>query len=240
ERLFREIRLGLKLEHEHIIPLWGVTDGFGSVPGFVSPWFENDTLTRYLDRIHEMLSYSEKFALLRDVARGLQYLHSQSIVHGDLAGHTVLVDRNGKASLTNFGLSDVLLEITLWIVDPMNFMIMNDALLLTNPASAAPYMAPESLTIDFEDNSSPVLTTASDVYSFGGIMLQVLEGMVPYHDLPSYEIVISFISQGIHPRRQPTSVISDIEWEFIQRCWLKDMDRRPLDSEILPFVEGRA
>ncbi|KAG2358158.1 hypothetical protein BDR07DRAFT_308164 [Suillus spraguei] len=57
-RLFREIKLWLKLEHENIVPLLGVTDGFGSLPALISPWFQNGTLTRYLQRKHKMLSYN--------------------------------------------------------------------------------------------------------------------------------------------------------------------------------------
>jgi hypothetical protein len=70
-RLFREIKLWLELEHENIVPLWGVADGFGSLPALVSPWLENGALTGYLQRKHEVLSYNQKFALLKDIARGL-------------------------------------------------------------------------------------------------------------------------------------------------------------------------
>jgi hypothetical protein len=88
--LFREIKLWLELEHENIVPLWGVADGFGSLPALVSPWLENGALTGYLQHKHEILSYNRKFALVRsishliiigtlrsvqlkDIARGLQY-----------------------------------------------------------------------------------------------------------------------------------------------------------------------
>lgn len=64
-QLFREIKLWLKLEHENIVPLLGVTDGFSSLPALVSPWFQNGTLTGYLQRKHKMLSHNAKFALVR-------------------------------------------------------------------------------------------------------------------------------------------------------------------------------
>ncbi|OAX32260.1 kinase-like protein [Rhizopogon vinicolor AM-OR11-026] len=108
QRLFREIHLWLKLQDENVVPLLGVADGFGSLPALVSPWLENGALTAYLQHEYEMLSYGRKFALLVDVAHGLQYLHSQDIIHGDLSGDDVLIDRSGKASLINFGLSALL------------------------------------------------------------------------------------------------------------------------------------
>ncbi|KAG1808532.1 kinase-like domain-containing protein [Suillus variegatus] len=96
DRLFRELTLWLKLEHKNIVPLWGVADGFGSLPSLVSPWLENGALTGYLRRVHERLSYNEKFALLKDIAEGLQYLHSQSITHGDLSGTAATHNRYTK------------------------------------------------------------------------------------------------------------------------------------------------
>ncbi|KAG1868006.1 kinase-like domain-containing protein [Suillus tomentosus] len=227
-RLFREIKLWLKLEHENIVPLWGVTDGFGSLPALVSPWLENGSLTRYLQHKHEMLFDDGKFALLTDVARGLRYLHSQSIVHGDLSGNNVLVDENGKASLADFGLSALL---------PGR---MSQALLPTNPTCTAQYMAPEYVKFDGEGKLTPVFTSKSDVYSFGGIMLQVLEGKVPYHYIARYETIMYHIFTGIRPKKPPASVIIDSDWDFIQRCWLEDAECRPSDEDILGFVEGRA
>ncbi|KAG2139327.1 kinase-like domain-containing protein [Suillus clintonianus] len=165
-RLFREIKLWLKLKHKNIVPLWGVADGFGSLPALVSPWLENGALTGYIQRQHKMLSYNRKFALLEDIAQGLQYLHSQSIVHGDLSGNNVLVDENETASLTDFGLSAFLPDRT------------SEALLPTNPSCTMPYMAPEYLTTDDKINLSP----KSDVYSFRGIMLEA-RGYILYYPL---------------------------------------------------------
>lgn len=223
-RLFREIKLWLKLEHKNIVPLLGVADGFGSLPALVSLWLENGALTGYIQREHKMLSHNRKFALLEDIAGGLQYLHLQSIVHGDLSGNNVLVDRNGRASLTDFGLSAFLPDRT------------SQALLPTDPACTTPYMAPEYLTFDDENNVSP----KSDVYSFGGIMLEVLEGKVPYYYIRKQAAIISCILQGTKPRRPPTTVVIDRDWDFIQRCWSGDMEGRPSDEDILEFVKGRA
>ncbi|KAG1870694.1 kinase-like domain-containing protein [Suillus subalutaceus] len=229
-RLFREIKIWMRLEHENIVPFLGVTEGFGSLPALVSPWFKNGVLTEYLQREHETLSYSQKFALLRDVARGLQYLHSQSTIHGDPTGNNILVDQNGKASLTDFGLSSFLPGPT------------SEALPLfpTNPTGVMAYLAPEYLVSDDDGNPPLVRSTASDVYAFGGIMLLTLEGRDPYHYIKNQITIMMQRMKGITPKRPSKSVIGDAEWDFIQRCWLKDMDGRPLDSEILTFVERRA
>ncbi|KAG1888544.1 kinase-like domain-containing protein [Suillus subluteus] len=205
-RLFREITLWLRLVHKNIVPLWGVV-----------------SLTGYLQREHKILSYNRKFALLEDVARGLQYLHSQSIIHGDLSGNNI-VDKNGTASLTDFGLSAFLPD------------RMSQALLPTNHMCTVPYMAPEHLIFDDEDNISAVFTPKSDTYAFGGIMLQVLEGKVPYHYVRNQAAIINNISRGITPKRLPTSDIIDSDWDFMQTCWSRDMEHRSSDEDVLEFL----
>ncbi|KAG2144101.1 uncharacterized protein EDB93DRAFT_543464 [Suillus bovinus] len=102
-------------------------------------------------------------------------------------------------------------------------------------------MAPECLALDDDSNeSAPVFSPKSDVYSFGRIMLQVLEGKVPYHYISNQLTILAFILRGTTPKKPPTDVVGDSEWNFIQSCWLKDMERRPSDEDILSFVDERA
>ncbi|KAG2356485.1 kinase-like domain-containing protein [Suillus spraguei] len=218
QRLFREIKTWLKLEHQNIVPLWGVTEGFGPLPALLSPWVENGTLTEYLQHKHETLFDNENQLTLT-----LRAVHSQSIVHGDLTGNNVLVHKNGKASLTDFGLSALL---------PGR---MSQALLPINPACTAQYMAPEYLIFDAKGSFAPDFTWKGDL-----TLLQVLEGKVPYHYILKYESIIYSILKGIRPKRPPGFVIIDGDWHFIQRCWLEDAECRPSTEDILGFVEERA
>ncbi|KAF8834180.1 hypothetical protein BDN67DRAFT_976178 [Paxillus ammoniavirescens] len=59
---------------------------FGRFPAMVCPWLENGSLTSYLERRHDSLNPAGRVSLISDAAAGLQYLHSRSIVHGDLSG----------------------------------------------------------------------------------------------------------------------------------------------------------
>jgi serine/threonine protein kinase len=145
-----------------------------------------------------------------------------------LSGNNVLVDKNGTACLVDFGLSAFLPD------------RMSQALLPTNHICTVPYMAPEYLIFDDEDNITPVFTPKSDVYAFGGIMLQVLEGKVPYYYIQQQAAIINCISRGRTPKRPPTAVVNDNDWNFMQTCWLGDMERRPSDEDILEFLEERA
>ncbi|KAI6150061.1 kinase-like domain-containing protein [Pisolithus thermaeus] len=91
--------------------------------------------------------------LIRDIAEGLHYLHSHPkgpIIHGDLKGDNVLIDQNGRALLTDFGLS----------------VHINSSFTMTvnSPCGGSLYwMAPELV----EDKGAIPATTKSDVWSFG-------------------------------------------------------------------------
>ncbi|KAF9231037.1 kinase-like domain-containing protein [Melanogaster broomeanus] len=111
KRLCREIKVWLNLNHVNIVPLLGTTMGFGQFPAMVCPWLANGQLSSYLERQSDSLKLGERLVLLSDVTMGLQYLHSQSVVHGDLSGSNVLVDDKGRACIADFGLSMLLTEL---------------------------------------------------------------------------------------------------------------------------------
>ncbi|KAF8834608.1 WD40 repeat-like protein [Paxillus ammoniavirescens] len=184
-----------------------------------------------------------------DTASGLQYLHSKSIVHGDLSGvrgvsicvdltHTymsniqsnVLVDANGRACISDFGLSTLLTELG-----------GSTYATSSHTQGTLRWTAPELLDTqvpDDEDNLPDVFPTPqSDVYSFGRIMLQVLTGKIPFHYYPREPQVLSAISRAMIPKRPSRTLVTDRQWTFMQRCWmLVDGDEsRPGDDEIVEF-----
>ncbi|KIJ12138.1 hypothetical protein PAXINDRAFT_137271 [Paxillus involutus ATCC 200175] len=197
---------------------------FGQFPAMVCPWLENGSLTPYLERRRDALKP------INDAAAGLQYLHSQSIVHGDLSGSNVLIDGNGRACISDFGLSIVLTKL-----GGSTYATSNHA------GGTLRWTAPELIDTQVpedEDNPPDVLPTPqSDVYSFGSIMLQVLTGKIPYHYYVREPQVLSAISKGMIPKRPGRELVTDRQWAFMQRCWMPvDGDEsRPDDDEIVEF-----
>ncbi|KAG2121705.1 WD40-repeat-containing domain protein [Suillus cothurnatus] len=110
KRVHRELKVWARLKHGCILPLWGVASNFGPYPAMICPWADTGALTGFLERQHNMLSFENRFSLLIDIALGLQYLHSKSVIHGDLTGSNVLIYRNGRACLADFGLSTIMVE----------------------------------------------------------------------------------------------------------------------------------
>ncbi|KAG1730729.1 kinase-like domain-containing protein [Suillus lakei] len=109
-KIRREIGILKVLRHINIVPLWGIAIGFGLMPELrclVSPWMPNGTLSVYLASNHDVLTVLDRSRMLEDVSAGLRYLHSKLVMHGDITGANILIDKGGHARLIDFGLSTI-------------------------------------------------------------------------------------------------------------------------------------
>ncbi|KAG1741464.1 kinase-like domain-containing protein [Suillus paluster] len=223
----REFGIWKRLEHPKILNLIGTTQNFGPLVASVAPWMVNGTLTLFLKK-KNTLKLRDRLRLLRDIAEGLDYLHNghpylSPVVHGDLTGNNVLINNNGSACLTDFGLSGTLSELA-----GMTYLIKTSC-----RPGALRWTAPEFFS---GDESAAVVTTQSDIYSFGSIMLQVLTGDVPWSYLKNDGAITLHLSQGIIHRRPPSRYVTDRCWDFILRCWSTTPNDRPSAAEALQFV----
>ncbi|KAG2134529.1 kinase-like protein, partial [Suillus clintonianus] len=224
-RLRRELKVWLRLRHDNVVPLYGTVSGFGQFVAMVCPWYDNGSLSGYLESLGETLSSVNRFQLLSDISAGLQYLHSCSVVHGDLTGSNVLISSDGRAHLSDFGLSVI-------IVDFVGTSYFTSAL-----SGTVRWTAPELLEIP-EDDAIIIPTSNSDIYSFGCIMFQVLTGKAPYSEFKRDAQVVVAISLGTKPSRPEYPAIGDNHWRFILNCWsIKDC--RPSAQQVDEYVKGQ-
>ncbi|KAJ8586219.1 kinase-like protein [Rhizopogon salebrosus TDB-379] len=162
--LRKELAAWRRLSHPNILSLLGTTTGQcpGGTKAMVSLWMENGSLDRYMKARNGVLTPSQRHLWAKDVAQGLKYLHEHPIVHGDLTPFNVLINNEGRAVLTDFGLSIILggfTNVSCIYTDGKTGMV----------AWAAPelFIDDASLTKDVE---SPQASTKSDVYSFACLM----------------------------------------------------------------------
>ncbi|KAG1811895.1 kinase-like domain-containing protein, partial [Suillus subaureus] len=220
-RVRRELKVWGRLKHHSILPLWGVANDFGPYLAMICPWAVNGALTGYLERQQDTLSSLDKFSLLNDIALGLQYLHSKSVVHGDLTGSNVLISDNGRACLADFGLSTIIVE------------FIGTSYFTSSIRGNARWVAAE--LCEAPEDSEASLSTECDIYSFGSITLQILTCKVPYYNVKKDIAVLSQVIKGIKPEPPEESQIASGHWEFIQRCWLPRASR-PSIAEIVTFI----
>ncbi|KAG2064441.1 kinase-like protein, partial [Suillus decipiens] len=214
----RELIIWGRLKHDTILPLWGVVNNFGPYPAMVCPWATNGSLTEFLERQQDTLSSQAKFSLLNDIALGLQYLHSQSVVHGDLTGSNVLIYVDGRACLADFGLSTIMVE------------FIGTSYFTGSIRGNVRWVAAE-LFKDPEASLSP----ECDIYSFGSITLQILTCKVPYYYVKNDITVMGQVIMGKKPEPPREPQLDRRHWSFMQRCWLPRANR-PSVGEIVGFV----
>ncbi|KAG2138078.1 kinase-like domain-containing protein [Suillus bovinus] len=217
KRIKRELRICANLKHANILPIYGYTHGFGPFIALVSPWAENGNLSDYLKREGEVLTLVRRFQLLRDIMAGLQYLHANSVIHGDFNGPNVLIRGDGTACVADFGLSLMYSD----VISP------SKASWTSTLKGNTRWMAPELLVLEREDGTPTRPSEQSDIYSFGGIMLQVLTNKTPYYYLPNDAAIVLCIARSETPFRSRYPELPEKYWTFIEQCWSTNPRDRP-------------
>lgn len=177
----------------------------------------------YLESLGDEATLSLRLRLLLNVARGLAYLHSftSPVLHGDLKGANVLVDKRGIAMLTDFGLSSIFED------------IVGSAHLSGSEGCSVRWMAPELVCI-MGDYSGVHSTPASDVYSFGSTMLEVLTGRLPYPHCQRDVQVVMDICRGVrHQWQDYCGKVPKSVWGFMEGMWREAAELRPRSEELV-------
>ncbi|KAJ3553107.1 hypothetical protein NM688_g3793 [Phlebia brevispora] len=211
--LYREILLLCYLLHPNISILLGVSqetfEGL-RIPCLVSIWMPHGALPAYIEE--KKPGRTDRLRLAVEVAEGLAYLHEAMVVHGDLHGNNVLIDENGHARLTDFGLS--------------SFTDSSGGSSLS-AFGAMKWMAPEILSPQTFKLEKVKHSCPSDMYSFGCIVWQIFSGTIPLHNMSIQEI-IEKVPKGARPLRSSSpQPIPDEVWRIIDECWHNDRARRP-------------
>jgi len=161
-RIFREeFELMAGLNHGNLLRPFHFNE-FERTPYLVLPYCERGSATNLIGAISE----DEAWHFLRDVASGLAYLHEPEtpIIHQDIKPHNVLMDDRGNFLITDFGISTQARGTLRKSMGDVQF------------AGVFAYMAPER----FGRNPMPI--KASDIWSLGATMFELLEGDAPYGD----------------------------------------------------------
>ncbi|KAJ7353548.1 kinase-like domain-containing protein, partial [Mycena albidolilacea] len=202
------------LQHSFILPLIGIDrETFPSSLCMVSPWMENGTILKYLND-HGRANIDQ---LLSEISKGLEYLHSQNLVHGDLRGANILITNEWSPCLADFGLAS--------LTDP------TAATTTSHRAGSIRWMAPE-LIDPSRFGRSFARTPATDVYAFGCVCLELYTGRPPFANLSETAAMLRVID-GDRPD-QPSSEheMSGMIWQYINKFWAQDPATRPTAQEV--------
>jgi serine/threonine-protein kinase len=158
ERFRQEARSVAKLSHPNVVAVIDAGED-GGHPYIVFEYVEGETLKQRISRLGR-LDVQEAIAYAIEVARGLIVAHSRKMVHRDVKPQNVLIDPDGRAKLTDFGISRQLEKAGLTATGRV--------------LGTTDYVAPEQAMGQGVD-------LRSDIYSLGVVLYEMLVGDVPFH-----------------------------------------------------------
>jgi serine/threonine protein kinase len=158
ERFRQEARAVAKISHPNVVAVIDAGED-GGHPYIVFEYVEGETLKQRIARVGA-LETQEALAYAIEIARGLTVAHARNMVHRDIKPQNVLIDAEGRAKLTDFGISRQLEQ---------------DGMTATGRVlGTTDYVAPEQAM------GHPV-DPRSDIYSLGVVLYEMLVGQVPFH-----------------------------------------------------------
>ncbi|BBN07980.1 protein MpMAPKKK9 [Marchantia polymorpha subsp. ruderalis] len=221
-----ELALLLKLRHPNVVQFLGAVTQTSPMM-IVTEFLWGGNLKKYMEKNPGRLEPQKAVCLALDIARGMNYLHAhkpEAVVHRDLKPSNLLLrDLNGHIKVANFGLSQSIRD-----VEPVE-----DSVSVKHAGSFCRYMAPEIYKRQSYDKSV-------DVFSFGIILQEMMEGHRPFHEVTEDVDVAGMYAcdQNKRPpfkhggRRYPASLK-----ELIEECWDRDSSKRPDFNSIIQKLE---
>ena len=196
--LLKEARLGAKLNHPNIVPVYDVVGEESAEPYLVMKFVEGGTL---FDLIGE-ITPDRAAEVMMQVAHAVQYAHEHGVIHRDLKPKNILLEADGRPVVSDFGLSR----------DTAVMSGGKPGYVVGTPA----YMAPEQVV-----EGAPPAGPAADVYGLGATLYHVLTGRPPYMG-PSPEKLLETVRDSAPPA--PREVNPDIP-QNLERIVLRAMER---------------
>jgi eukaryotic-like serine/threonine-protein kinase len=203
ERFRREARAVAQLNHRHIVTVIDAGEDEGT-PYIVFEYVEGETLKERIRR-EGRLPIAEAAAYSIEIARALGAAHSHSIVHRDVKPQNVLIDQEGTAKITDFGIARTLTE---------EGLTADGRVLGTTD-----YVSPEQAL------GQPV-TGQSDLYSLGIVLYEMLTGEVPYRAENQVAVAMRHVREEVPDVQLRRPEVSAALAAVVDRATEKKLERR--------------
>ncbi|KAG8889264.1 hypothetical protein FRB98_005077 [Tulasnella sp. 332] len=211
-QLMKEVELLKKLQHPSIVSYEGMVRDEDSLD-IVLEYVENGSLSQTLKAFNK---FNEKLVAtyVTKILEGLHYLHEQQVVHCDLKAANILSTKNGNIKLSDFGVSLAL--------NAMENAKEKESV-KDNVTGTPNWMAPE--VIELKGAS-----TASDIWSLGCTVVELLTGRPPYSDIGnSLSVMFRIVDDDTPPIPEGCS---EPLRDFLTLCFKKNPADRPT-AEVL-------
>ncbi|KAK1357832.1 Serine/threonine-protein kinase HT1 [Heracleum sosnowskyi] len=208
-----EVSMMFRLQHPNVITFFAACK---KAPVFciITEYLAGGSLRAYL---HQLEPYSLpinlvlKFAI--DIARGLQYLHSQGVLHRDLKSENLLLGEDMCVKVADFGIS----------------CLESQCGSAKGFTGTYRWMAPEMI-------KGKAQTKKVDVYSFGIVLWELLTALTPFDNMTPEQAAFAVCQKNARP---PLPSTCPVAFHYlINQCWASDPRKRPDFSKIVTTLES--
>ena len=199
-----EAQAAARLAHPNIVNVYDVGDENG-IYYIVMELVEGITLKNYIER-KGSLTIKEATSIAIQVCAGLEVAHNNHIVHRDIKPQNIIISREGKVKVTDFGIAKATTSQTT----------------TANAMGSVHYASPEQARGGYVDHRS-------DIYSLGIVLYEMVTGRVPFDGETAVTVAVKHLQEEMVP---PSVYCKNIPYsleQIIKKCTEKSPDRRYQD-----------
>jgi eukaryotic-like serine/threonine-protein kinase len=217
ERFRREARSVARLNHPHVVTVIDAGEDDGT-PYIVFEYIAGETLKDRIRRLGMELPITDALAYAIEIARALEAAHAELLVHRDVKPQNVLLDHEGTAKVTDFGIARSL--------EGDHGLTLAGRVLGTTD-----YVAPEQAL-------GQEVTGQSDIYSLGIVLYEMLTGEVPYKADAPVAVAMKHVREPMPDVRRARREVSAVTASIVDRATSKETKNRyPTIAAMLDDLE---
>lgn len=196
------------LSHPNIVNVYDVGED-QELHYIVMELVEGITLKSFIER-KGSLEVKETIGIAIQIAQGMDAAHSNHIIHRDIKPQNIIISRDGKVKVTDFGIAKATTSNTI----------------TSNAMGSVYYISPEQARGGYSDEKS-------DIYSLGVTMYEMLTGQVPFSGDNTVAVALAHIQEDALPVRNLSPKVPSSLDRIVQKCMQKKPERRYLNVESL-------
>ncbi|KAL6522515.1 Serine/threonine-protein kinase sty46 [Orobanche minor] len=207
----QEVYIMRKVRHKNVVQFIGACTKPPNLC-IVTEYMSGGSVYDYLHKQRGTFKLPALLKVAIDVAKGMNYLHQNNIIHRDLKAANLLMDENEVVKVADFGVARVKAQTGV----------------MTAETGTYRWMAPEVIEHKPYDHKA-------DVFSFGVVLWELLTGKIPYEYLTPLQAAVGVVQKGIRPTIPKNTHPKLVE--LLERCWQQDPALRPDFSEVKEILQ---